>query len=525
MPPAKLRLRLSSILLIVHLFVLVIPIGTIYFFRLYENELVQQTESELIAQGAYISALYKQKVKELTAHTPDYGTRVILKEKPQDEKYKVIFPILDLANSNVHPKRPDAVEGTPADKYALEAGKFISPVLAEAINTTLAGFRITDYNGVIVAGRSEIGLSIAHSEEVANALKGEYSALLRTRISDEPPPSIASVSRNTGVRVFIALPIIDNNRVIGTVLLSRSPRNILKGLYYNQDRVMIAGGMIIFITILLALLTSYTIRRPIYALIRQTQRIAQGDKDVEPIDKPVTQELALLSDNISSMAHTIAERSDYIKNFAMHVSHEFKTPLTSIQGAIELIAEHGNSMPPEQFQKFLTNITKDTDRLKILMSRLLELARADVMHAESETINVNALLNEIQKKYAGKVQVAKSEQVYHADATAYILETVLGNLIENSLQHGAKTVSISTAAENDKVIIDVRDDGNGISDGNYAKLFTPFFTNKREQGGTGLGLVISRSLLRSVHSDIECIKSITGAHFRVLLSVADNGEY
>jgi len=291
----------------------------------------------------------------------------------------------------------------------------------------------------------------------------------------------------------------------------------LKGLYDERHHVLIAGGIILGITVLLALLTSYAIARPIHALIGQTQRIARGEKDIRPIDEPVTQELALLSDNITSMAHTIAERSDYIRNFAMHVSHEFKTPLTAIQGAIELIQEHGNSMPPEQFQKFLTNITKDTDRLKTLVSRLLELARADVMQAKDETTDVAALITNMQKRYAGSVVAETMAQTCMANVASDVLETVLVNLVENSLQHGAQQIGISVSSQQHHIAIDVKDDGVGISEGNLTKLFTPFFTTKRENGGTGLGLVISRSLLRAFNADIECITTEKGAHFRVVL--------
>ncbi len=388
----KPRFRLRTILLVVNMFVLIVPIASIYGFRLYENELVRETESELIAQGAYISAMYKQALAPLTQRHAVYGLPVQNPLPRSDEKYDVINPTLDLGQAEIFPKRPDAVETTiKPNSLAAKAGQAIFPTINEATLTTLAGVRIVDYQGIVVAGRAEMGQSLAHIEEIAAALTGHYTAKLRERNSDHQDPPLTSISRGARIRAFVAIPIIQNEHVVGAVLLSRSPRNILKGLYDERHHVLIAGGIILSITVLLALLTSYAIARPIHALIAQTQRIARGEKDIRPIDEPVTQELALLSDNITSMAHTIAERSDYIRNFAMHVSHEFKTPLTAIQGAIELIQEHGNSMPPEQFQKFLTNVTKDTDRLKTLVSRLLELARADVMQAKDETTDVAAL--------------------------------------------------------------------------------------------------------------------------------------
>jgi signal transduction histidine kinase len=259
-------------------------------------------------------------------------------------------------------------------------------VIEKATLATLAGVRIVDFHGIVVGGREEKGLSLAHVEEIRKALQGKYAAAIRQRISKHASPPLESLSRGTNIRVFVAMPIIRGARVLGAVYLSRSPRNIMKGLFDNLQEVEIAGGIVLTITILLALLTSYAISRPIYALIAQTQRISRGEKDIQAINKPVTQEIALLSENIAHMAQTIAERSEYIRNFAMHVSHEFKTPLTSIQGAIELIEEHGGTMGHEQLRKFLSNTTKDTERLGKLVTRLLEMARADVLQPK-EVVN------------------------------------------------------------------------------------------------------------------------------------------
>lgn len=518
--PHAARFRLRTILLIVYLLVLVVPIGSIYAFRLYESELVRQTEIELIAQGAFITASYKQAIHPLIAHTPNYGVAALVTPQKLDDKYTIISPELEVASAEIYPPRPDAIAGgAAADPAALRAGKAIFPILDEATLTTLAGVRITDYRGVVVAGREEVGSSLAHVEEVAEALKGHYNSRLRQRISKHEPPPLDSLSRGTGVRLFVAMPMVDHGRVLGVVLLSRSPRTILQGLQSEQRRMIIAGGLIIAITTLLALLTSRAISRPIHALIRQTQRVANGDSDVQPIDEPVTQELALLSQNVTRMAETIAQRSDYIRNFAMHVSHEFKTPLTAIQGAIELIHEHGDSMTPEQFGKFLSNITQDADRLKTLVSRLLELARADVMQPRDETTELAPLLRDLQGYYHDKIRIIADHDRAVLPLPQDIARTVFGNLIENSFQHGASEMLINAQQTASHLVVKFSDNGQGISAANAQKLFTPFFTTKREQGGTGLGLVVIRSLLTAHRGGIRCIPQPQGACFELVLPI------
>ena len=515
----KWRFRLRSILLLVNLFVLLVPLGSIYVFRLYENELVRETESELIAQGAYIAAMYKQALVPLVKDHVRYGMALTNPAASVDEKYTIINPVLDLSHSDVLPPRPDAtLSTTPVDALARKAGKLIQPMLEEASLTTLAGVRVLDYQGVVVAGGDDIGESFAPIEEVAGALSGHYTAILRQHISKHPEPPLSSISRGAGIRVFVAMPVVDHGRIVGAVLLSRSPRNIMKGLYDERERVILAGGTVLCIAIALALLTSYAISRPLNALMAQTQRIARGEKDVPAIDVPVTQELAELSQHISAMAQTIAERSEYIRNFATHVSHEFKTPLTAIQGAVELIQEHGTTMPPAQLSKFLSNVTQDTDRLKILVSRLMELARADMLEARPENTAFAHLVGVLRGYYQdwGIMLITHDMDAAVLPMPEDIARTILGNLIENSAQHAATQVTIRAQHRDGKLTLTILDNGSGISPANARRLFTPFFTTKREKGGTGLGLMVVRSLLAAYKATITCIPQPTGAVFEVL---------
>ena len=135
-------------------------------------------------------------------------------------------------------------------------------------------------------------------------------------------------------------------------------------------------------------------------MIDQTNRFAGGDKKaLEPLPRPVTEEVALLSQSFSEMARSLEHRSEYIRNFAAHVSHEFKTPLTAIQGAIELLEEHSHDMPAEQRARFLHNISLDAERLKRLVDRLLEMARADVLDPAAGRTLLAPLIEGLKSRY------------------------------------------------------------------------------------------------------------------------------
>lgn len=513
----RFTIGLQAVFAVILLIVLLLPLSGVYFFRLFENELVRQTEAELIAQGVFMSALYKDALNGENIPL-DYGRPVTEKPPLLDARFKPYPPTIDLRTATILPPRPDAVH--PAhkpDPAALTAGRRLESVLQEAKFSTLASMRMLDFDGTVVAGAGEMTLSLAHTEEVARAMTGVYASGLRQRISDEPRPALASLSRGTDTRVFVAMPVVDNDRVLGIAYLSRSPRNVLKTLYDERESVFLAAVIALLMTGGIAWLLATMIGKPLRILTRHAQAVSKGEARTENLPAPPIRELAALAESFAHMSATIEARSEYIRSFAMHVAHEFKTPLTAIQGAVELLNDHANDMEPEQRRRFMENITQDTGRLKILVSRLLELARADVLQAGGEFTDLQPLLESLAKRYAPKLAVEPPQGPWLAAIGPDILETVLVNLVENSLQHGATKVWIVAESAEDKMELIVRDNGQGISAGNAAKLFTPFFTTRREQGGTGLGLVITRSLLKAYGGDIMLADRTGGTTFKLTL--------
>ncbi|SRR5581483_5785957 len=518
--------KLRSILLAVNFVLVLLPLGGIVFFRIYENELVQQTELELISQAAFIASVYKQEINRVLqsrAASEKYGIPVSA-AAPGDERYLPVTPQLNLSSHTILP-RPEgaiAVEGQ-ADTAGLEAGVRMTPVLEDAQRTVLSGIRILDYRGVVVAGREDLGLSLANLDEVRRALAGRYASAIRARLLKHPVPPLASISRGTGIRVFVAFPIVNNDRLMGVVLLSRTPRSILEHLYSERETVALVGAGLVLLAVGLAFFTSYTIARPIHALIRQTRGIAGGEKvALEPIKSPVTEELDLLSQSFADMARALEHRSDYIRNFATQVSHEFKTPLAGIRGAVELLQEHIAEMPPEKRDRFLANVAHDANRLQRLVDRLLELARADVLEAGAETADIASLLVRLTERYrefALTITVTPQDLRMKARIAPEVLETVFVNLLDNSRQSGADHVTIDSRRGGGNCLITVTDNGRGISKANADKIFMPFFTTHREDGGTGLGLGIVKSLLTAHHGDISLVDGAGGAVF--LISIPD----
>lgn len=543
------RPRLRTVLLLLNLVILALPLGGITWLRLYESALIRQTESELIAQAAFIKAAYLSAFERhtqapgatpgrrgpATAAPPvrlaDYGHAVTAAPAPADPegRWRPRWADLDLATDAVYPRAPDPEPAaSAADALAATIGRELEPMLREAQKITLAGMRVVDYRGVIVAStgdgaRDDTGLSLANHAEVQRALTGEPVNRMRWRQSEAPPPPLDSISRGTRIRVFVAEPIEREGRVLGAILLIRTPANIKQAIYGKREPLLRAGLGLVGLVVALTLFTSLTITRPVQRLIEQARRAARGEQNaVTPLAHPGTREIAQLSETVAGMAQTLEARARYIRDFAAHVSHEFKTPLTAIQGSVELLRDHGETMSAPERGRFLGILAADAGRLERLVRRLLELARADMMPASGESAVLAATVTATAQRYRDtglRVEVAAGPAVRAAIAPE-LLDSVLGSLLDNASQHAGAGAAVRLSwhmGADERIDIDVQDDGPGISAANRTRIFEPFFTTARANGNTGLGLAIIRALLAAHRGTIELVDGAGGAHFRIRL--------
>lgn len=497
-------LRLRTILFLTFLFVAALPgIGAV-FLRVYENTLVQQTEAELIAQGAVLSGAYRA---AWGAHDVPAGL------DPQR-------PTLDLSAMPILAEQPDPAHPSGApDPRAAAAAAALRPVVVDTGRTTLAAIRILDPGGIVLLGRDDTGLSYAALPEVRAAAGGSTRTVLRARGDYRPTYALEWLSRAAGIRVEYVRPVVADGRVIGILMLSRSPRGLFLGIY--QDRGKIALGVaLIFLTLLvLAGLLSRGIARPIEALSAATENVARGAVAIPEPPATAAIEIRALYLSFAAMAERIERRSRYLRDFAAAVSHELKTPISGIKGALELLGEHPEMKDSER-RRFLANAGADADRLSHLLRRLLDLARADMAvspeGAASEIAGPVLTVVDAQrgKDFDVTADIAGSPEVA---APAEMLTAVLETLVENSRQAGARHVWISGRAEGELVILSAADDGPGIPAADRERIFDPFHTTRRGEGGSGLGLSIARSLLSACGGTIVSRQVERGACFEIAL--------
>jgi signal transduction histidine kinase len=523
----KWRPSLSLVVFFVLTCVLLVPIFSLYFLKIYQNQLIQQTEAELIAQSAALAAVFHREVE--TSVPPDValGAKVAPDpEQPPGEPYQPIWPALELARSNLLPPRPEArPPAAAADAAFVALGRRMMPDLVATQNITLAGFRLLDPNGVVIAGREEIGLSLAHLNEIAQALHGRFGASLRTRVSKHDQPPLYSLSRGTGVRVFIAMPVIVRGQVAGVIYASRTPNNVFKYLYEQRAKVALAALSMAVPTLLIGLLFYRTITGPMRELVERTDLIGKGDRDaLRPLRRNGTREFWRLSQSFLDMATRLNTRTSFISTFATHVSHELKSPLTSIQGAAELLRDDLDASTPvmtdDEKRKFLDNIIADSDRLAKISSRLRDFARAENPIAVGATALTRPIAHlrlafpTLEVSASGDLEAA----LRISEENAAI---IFSNLADNAVRHGSTGLDISAARQDDRMGIKVADNGEGVSPNNRGQIFDSFFTTRRDSGGTGMGLAIVRAMLDAHGGAIRLVEAEHGTAFELTIPVAD----
>jgi signal transduction histidine kinase len=381
----------------------------------------------------------------------------------------------------------------------------------------LAAVRLLDGRGVIVAG-PDIGLSHMRLPEVQHALAGHSATVLRTRVDD--PYGLHSplewLSRALTIRVHHVRPVTVGGQVIGAVMLSRSPRGLFVGIYQDRGKIALGVLLILLTLIILSGLLSRGIARPIRELTRASNDVARGDVIIPETPATAAVEIRDLYANFAAMAERIQARERYLRDFAAAVSHEFKTPLTGIRGALELLAEH--DMAEGERQRFLSNAAADADRLSRLVQRLLDLARADMTGYHDGGCDPAGVARELAEG-SSDIAIRSEAGLPEVAIPAETLATVLTILIENSRQAGARSIEIDARRANGHVTIHCTDDGPGIACGDRQRIFEPFFTGRRASGGTGLGLPIAQSLLAAAKASIALVETERRTTFVLTLPV------
>ncbi len=294
---------------------------------------------------------------------------------------------------------------------------------------------------------------------------------------------------------------------------------------------------IILSAILLALMLGLYFQTiiPIKTMTKASKEYANGHFDYT-ISKISGNEMSELAGAIRYMAYKMSDMNDYQKKFIANVSHDFRSPLTSIKGYTEAMLDE--TIPLEMHSKYLDIILFETERLEKLTGNLLELSQFENngIHMDISTFDINY---EIRRCLATFEQRCTAKQIslelifdkkkLFTDADQSKIEQVIQNLVDNAIKFSNQNsvIEIHTNEHNQKIFISIKDHGIGIPKDNIKKVWDRFYKSDLSRGkdkkGTGLGLSITKEIIEAHGENINVISTEgVGTEFIFTLPVHKN---
>ncbi len=377
---------------------------------------------------------------------------------------------------------------------------YLSDTSSEVINTSLT--QLTNiYNGRVMVidkdlrvvkdtysldeGKTDV------SENVVRCMKGE-----RTNFYDR-----------TNHYIEVTSPIVESGgeKVLGVMLASVSTDNIetTKQVLYTHGGVIVGIAMILLA--MLSVFLADRMVRPIHKITGAIENVTEGYSD-DVLHVDTFTETRQLSEAFNKMLGRLKILDESREEFVSNVSHELKTPMTSMKVLADSLLEQDN-VPVEMYQEFMQDIAKEIDRENQIITDLLSLVKMDRsgQTMNIRTMNINDLLEQILKRLKPIAEKKNVEMVMETfrpvnaeiDETKFTL--AVSNLVENAIKYNHENgwVHVSLNADHKYFYVKVEDSGIGIPEQDQAHIFERFYrvdkSHSREIGGTGLGLAIARN--------------------------------
>lgn len=268
------------------------------------------------------------------------------------------------------------------------------------------------------------------------------------------------------------------------------------------ETTLLIGTLAVVVTLLLAFLLWRLVLRPVYALTAHAKAVKDGRDDAPLPEHFGTPELTALGQAVLDMGSTLQDREAGLRAYTNHVTHELKSPLTSLIGATELLED---DMPREDRAKLIETIRTSAFKMQVLLDALRRLAAARDPMGRGPT-RLSQAIDGLDTRLSINLQQDRDVPL---DPDA--LHAIVTHLAQNAAAHDASALTIAGTPSG----FTVQDDGPGIAMGNRARIFEPFFTTRRAQGGTGMGLAIVRTMLRAANGEIALAPSQNGACFEI----------
>ena len=315
-------------------------------------------------------------------------------------------------------------------------------------------------------------------------------------------------------------PITANYKVQAYVVVHMPIADIQK----SANAFLNISYLMLVVLFLLALIILIFFTELVYVPLRKittaTEQYAAGNMSYE-FSVESEDEMGYLAASLSYMAGEIARQEEDQKKFIANVSHDFRSPLTSIRGY--LVAMQDGTIPDEMHGKYLGIVINETDRLTKLTNELLTLNNLNTrgMLLDKTDFDINAVIRSVAESFGGTcidkkigIELVLTDEKMLVNADMGKIQQVLYNLVDNAIKfsHKDSTVKIETTEKHSKVFVSVKDSGIGIPKEDQKLVFDRFYKSDASRGkdkkGTGLGLCIVKEIIKAHEENINVISTV-----------------
>lgn len=318
----------------------------------------------------------------------------------------------------------------------------------------------------------------------------------------------------------VVVPVVNTYKTYGYVIVSRQHDIITESAAETISNVYITTFIIIGTSLILMIIFHVHVRRPIKKISHATKEYAKGNLDYDGLKIKSKNEIGELAEYLKVMCDEFKNLDERQKKFIANVSHDFRSPLTSIKGYLEAMLD--GTIPPEMSEKYIRIVLSETERLTKLTSSLLTLntwdlngASLDIQEFDCVRMVRHTLLTFegqcSKKKISFDVTLGAKSYMVMADQTK--IQQVVYNLIDNAIKFSNQNSKIYVTVKdvNDKVFISIKDTGMGIPKDSVNKIWDRFYKSDSSRGkdkaGTGLGLAIVKEVITSHNENINVVST------------------
>ncbi|MBQ0026141.1 MAG: HAMP domain-containing histidine kinase [Lachnospiraceae bacterium] len=330
-------------------------------------------------------------------------------------------------------------------------------------------------------------------------------------------------------------PVVSGYKTTGYVFAHMPVANIASAADSQLLTYYLTFGLILAFSLIILLIFIIFVLRPLRRITFAADQYAGGNLKYE-LKIDTTDEMGYLGNTLNYMAHELGKTEDYQRQFISNVSHDFRSPLTSIKGYIEAIKD--GTIPPENQEKYLNIISDETDRLTGLTQNLMQLnsVSASSFDIKKENFDINDVIRgtcasfEMQcrdKNISFELSLDDHTSLVNADRSK--IQQVVYNIVDNAIKFSPKdsSICIEVFRRSEKVFVSIKDSGCGIPKENLKKIWTRFYKTDSSRGkdkkGTGLGLAIVKEIINAHGEFIDVISTEgVGTEFIFSLSAADS---